>query len=248
MISYYFHPLMKYILSIVVLLSCTVLHGQDAKYRFSFGCDFEGIFDSTKITRIELDNCLTLLWPGSSRLVDDAVILDLKDTIKLNVDSLDKDFNTEYSHLKNLDIAKSAFWQTYRQKELIALKDLYKLVRITSQAYQNPCILNQYKAKDSSIAKYQAALCKGGATSLTVWKEMEEEHCKKNGDPNRCFQEFLEMYNSPDRLLYAKLEVISFGWWNSCLNYLHSPDNPTSDDYFKLFKKVETIGNCDDTD
>ena len=80
-----------------------------------------------------------------------------------------------------------------------------------------------------------------------AWREVNEESRTKNADPERLKRIFESQMRSPDRMRYALLEVMTFGWSN-CANELIEyvvHDETPPEEYKKLFTKVRTI-KCDE--
>ena len=211
-------------------------------------CSYEGTYDTTKITKIELENIYKLGFSMYFNIETEATVFSdrLQDIPKLSIDSLNKEYGTKIIQLKKLDIGKSSYWEGIRQKTLIELKQAYELKKTTIQGYFNPCFLLQYTGvgADSCITKYADALCQGGDKLIAVWKELVEEQCKKNDDPDKLRNQFNGSYNSPQRMLFAKNEVMVFGWWNCANAGIQYVENASEDEYLKLFKKVKNPG-CD---
>jgi hypothetical protein len=54
-------------------------------------------------------------------------------------------------------------------------------------------------------------LIAGGQKLLIAWKELIELQMKTNADPQRVLREYTEARNSPDSLVYARMEIMTFG-------------------------------------
>ncbi|MEZ5422282.1 MAG: hypothetical protein R2682_04220 [Pyrinomonadaceae bacterium] len=52
---------------------------------------------------------------------------------------------------------------------------------------------------------------------LNAWRALTEEQAKKNADPARIRREYEAQLASSDRMKFALVEVMTFGWWN-CAN------------------------------
>ena len=238
------------ILLLAVLLLCSALAAaQTKKFRWTTElCEFEGTYDAKKYTEAQLRNTQELLASlGTVPLFTETTAWKYNDIKKLSIEELDREYKQKSEKLKNLDIVKSEYWETIRQNKLKETEQVYKLSRITIQAYTNPAILKQYTPAEACVKKYADPLINGGDDLLKVWREVNEESRKRNGNPERVRMIFERKYNSPDKLKYALLEVMSFGWWN-CANdtieYVVADEKP-HEEFNKLFKKVKTI-YCDE--
>ena len=50
-----------------------------------------------------------------------------------------------------------------------------------------------------------------------AWLALHEIKKSKNNNPEKLERKFLEQMNSLERMEYARLELMKFGWWN-CAN------------------------------
>lgn len=233
----------------VFVLFGTTTFAQAKKFRWTTElCEFEGTYDSTKYTEAQLRNTQKLLSSlGVVPLFTDSTVGSYGDIKNLSLDELDKEYEMSFNELKNLEIVKTEYWETLRQKKLKEMEQSYKLKRITIQAYTNPGLLKQYTGAGVCVKKYADPIINGGNELLKAWRAVNEESRKTNGAPERVRRIFEQEYNSPDKLKYALIEVMAFGWWN-CANhtieYVEFDENYEKN-YRKLFKRVKTI-YCDE--
>jgi hypothetical protein len=103
-----------------------------------------------------------------------------------------------------------------------------------------------YSLVDSTCIFYRDALISGGQKMLDAWVVLNENLKKKNGDPEKLQRKFDEQFNSVNRLDYARLELMSFGWWSSANRLIfHIMDSGEFEAEFKkLFIKVKC--ECDE--
>jgi hypothetical protein len=115
------------------------------------------------------------------------------------------------------------------------------------QAYNDPRVLGQYKEAPACKTKYADPLIKGGEDLLNAWRMVNERSRKRNSDPDRVRREYEKKLASPDRMQFAFIEVIGFGWYNCAIALIDhvSYDEKPAIEFKKLFKKVKTIG-CDE--
>jgi hypothetical protein len=236
-------------IAILILCSALMLSAQTKKFRWTTDlCEFEGTYDAKKYTEAQLRNTQELLASvGSIPLSTEITAWNYDDIKKFSVEELDREYKQKSEKLKNLDIVKSEYWETMRQNKLKETEQSYKLSRLTIQAYTNPAILKQNNSAPACVKKYAGPLINGGNDLLKVWRQVNEESRKRNGDPERVRKIFDQEYDSPDKLKYALVEVMSFGWWN-CANetieYVVS-DGEQHEKFNQLFKNVKTI-YCDE--
>ena len=129
---------------------------------------------------------------------------------------------------------------------LAELEGSYQLRKITIEAYKDPQVLlnNQFT---NYCKQYAEALSSNDSTKrLSTWKKLAEEQKEKNGNPEFFMKNFQEKFNSANKLVYAKIELMAFGWWN-CANHQipHiDRDGGMEEEFNKLFTNIKSA--CDE--
>lgn len=223
--------------------------GQIVQYEWTNGlCYFSGEYDSTKISKEELNDTYSLCCADSAvnYLEVPGLAWRPSQIDSLNLTSLDKEYDIKSKRLKEMKLIKTPFWEEQRQYKIESLKEMYRFKQIAIQAYKNPSILKEYPLGDSCF-EYADAIIAGGDSMLNEWKRMRLKHCETNGDPKWCYDEYyLKRYNSSERLIWAKLDLMMFGWWNCTCRFLkfNEPNGKAEEEFEKLFQNVKE--NCDD--
>lgn len=211
-------------------------------------CEIEGTYDSSKYTEAQLRNTLKLYQSiGSTPLSTYYTVFKYEDIKKLSVTKLDTEYKQKIEELKNLDIVKTAYWETIRQEKLKEIEQSYKLGRLTIQSYENPVVLRQAENVGECRENFAEPLILGGDSLLNAWKVVNEINKSRNCCPENLQQKFDEQFNSPDKFKYAVVEVTGFGWWN-CVNakrYHVNSEESQQKNFDKLFKKIKEI-SCDE--
>lgn len=235
----------KAILSSFILFFCLLTYSQNAKFSYwSDGCDCIGQFDSTKITRTQLQNTYEVLWnapnieySGTTSTPDKVSLLD--------TELLWEECNERINLLKTLDFIDDPFWNQLKQKQINYYKATCLLREYTIRAYSNPEVLLKYDLVDEKCIYYRDILIQGGQKMIDAWKNYEKEWIERNGYAEFHQREYEQKYNSPQREDYARLTLMIYGWWNSanhCLPHLESPTKFTSE-FNRLFNDLEC--ECD---
>ncbi len=237
------------ILLIAILILCqTAAFAQTKKFRWATElCEFEGTYDAKKYTVAQLKNTVKLFAPESFDIQTDVTAWKYEEIKNLNVAALDKEYESKSIALKKLDIVKSAYWGSLRERKLKELKQVYELSRLTMLGYDEPAKLKEAAFAESCVVKYANPLILGGDELLAIWEDVNKDSRRKNGDPERIKKIFEAEYDSPDRFKFARVEVMSFGFWN-CANSLierEEYDGTHEEEFKKLFKRTKTIF-CDE--
>jgi len=233
------------ILLIAILAFCnTYAFAQTKKFRWGTDfCLFESTYDAKKYTEAQLKDTAKLFYLDFFPNTINAAPFKYADIEKLNVATLDKEYETRVKALKRLNIVKGKYWETLRQKQLKELEQVYQLSRATILGYANPARLRDVTFADACVQKYVSPLANGGDDLLAVWREVNEEMRKGHSKPNLVKKEFEEELNSPEKFQYAQVEVMAFGWWN-CANALIDRENKYIEnerEFKKLFRRTKTV-------
>jgi hypothetical protein len=209
-------------------------------------CLYEGGFDSSKYTSEQLDNTYRLWFSSDFILETESTAWTIEDVKKLSIDELNNEFEQKHNALKNLNVVNVKYWKNLKEKQLKELEQVYHLKKVTILAYRNPSVLKDYALADSCLNKYYPALHDGGEKLLQAWKTLNEEKRKSNANPERLKGVFMTQYASPDKYKYARLEIMSFGWWNCAnISIAYVNHDNEAEMFKKLFVKI-TKEECED--
>lgn len=238
-----------FLITILILSSAAAASfAQTRKFRWTTElCEFEGAYNAKKYTAAKLRNTLKLFAPESFNIEADATPQTFEGIKRLQIDALDKEYNLKSTALKNLDIVKSKYWEALRQRKLNELEQVYRLSRVTMQAYDNPVLLKEYSSAASCVKIYANPLINGGDELLGTWRKVNEDLRRKNASPERLRNIFDQQYSSPDKYKYARIEVMTFGWWNCANEFIEYEEGYErhEKEFKKLFTRVKTVG-CDE--
>jgi hypothetical protein len=168
------------------------------------------------------------------------------DIDRLDVTKLDIEYELKSAELRALNIVREPYWQDLRTRMLSEMKQFYELSRVATLGYRTPRKLLDYGQAPACNTKYAAPVIAGGDELMAAWVRVNVDSRARNGDPEFVRRKFEEQRASPDRVLFATVEVITFGWWN-CANetieYIDS-DGTSEREFKKLFIRVKRL-SCD---
>ncbi len=182
-------------------------------------CQYSGTYDTRRFTENQLKNTVQLLQPGAFDLPVSGTVWKHSEIANLDIGALDRQYEELKSRLEQLDIVPVEDWNQVRQRLLDELGRVYRLTRITWQAYLRPVVLRDYPGAEECKTLYAEPLIEGGEKLLEAWRRVNENSRKNNVDPDRLRRIFEEQDASPDRMKFALVETMAFGWWN-CANAL----------------------------
>ena len=109
------------------------------------------------------------------------------------------------------------------------------------QAFEDPAALLNNRFSKSCERFVTALNSTDTSVLLTTWKSFCEELKTKNGSPETFMAKFYEKYNSPQKLVYAKIDLLTFGWGNCANNstFHVASDGKAEKAFEKLFSNVK---------
>jgi hypothetical protein len=229
------------IVTSLILICSGSLFAQTKTFKWdSVLCGYEGTYDSSKYTETQLKNTQELMASiGSISLFTDATAGKPDEVQNLSVEKLEKEYREKSSRLKSLELVRSDFWENIRQRKLKEIEQWYELKKITIQAYQNPALLKNFKQAEFCLNFYAEPLIQGGDYLAATWLKVNMDSRSKNASPQRLKGIFDSQNISPERLQYARVEVMRFGWWNCAIRALDMIDSP--DEFLEIEKNFKGL-------
>jgi hypothetical protein len=163
---------------------------------------------------------------------------------------LRREYDSLATGLRQADVVPTAFWRQIQQLRLRELDENYQLARFALAGYHTPASL-LHNAYSSSCRQYAEALASTDtAVVLHAWRQLIDEQKRHNGAPELLEERFIQEAASPDRLRYAKLQLMTFGWYNCAISHTKYSDlhdrYQLQQRYHQLFKSVKS--ECEDVD
>jgi len=242
---------MKLLLLFALLFTTIPVHSQIKTFKWSDElCEYSGTYNSKKYSEVKLRNTQRLLF-GQDLKLDSvgATVWKYEDIAKLDPASLEIKYNDLIDELEHFEYVSTPFTDAVLAARLKETRQLYQLIRTTMAAYNDPAVIRKYQGAEACKLNYGEPIIAGGETLVAAWKRVNLESQSKNGDPGRLQQRWDEENASPDRMKFALVETMSFGWWN-CANqeikYADESFGSRADKEFKkLFIRTRTI-RCDE--
>ena len=243
---------MKHLLiAFTVLIITGTATAQKAVYKWDDElCSYEGIYDSKKITRELISNCQRLVLKQDFDVTVMPAVFKPADTSRLRPEALEEEFTRVNTALKKLVLPATPFWQNFKAAKLKEQQQRYEFHRVYFKAYKDVNALKTYQSKNPDVERHARALIAGGDSLLQDWHALTKEGAARNSDPNRIMQEYKAQLESPERLRYAFVYVIAFGWGNSANSVIETPADIYSPEtiqkeWKKLFLSTKTI-HCEE--
>ena len=212
-------------------------------------CEYSGTYDPARYSRTEIEDTHKLYQMVGMPLNFQRTVWNYSEIEGLDPAELDKEYNAKRELLLGLRLVRSEYWENARAAKLMELEQVYRLSYVTVRAYREPAVLREYEGAAECKTKYAEPIIAGGERLIDAWRSVNKDSQTRNADPDRLQREFDQQNASPDRLKFALVETMAFGWWN-CANesiqYDQSDSDGSRDEEFKkLFTNVKTLG-CDE--
>ena len=211
-------------------------------------CSVTGTYDAKKYSETQLRNTLSLFTFTDSEADVSMTVWKYEDIAKLDIAAYRRQYEQRSRRLRELDIVRSPYWESLRQERLKEMEQVYELTRTTAVAYTKPEVLKDFPRAETCKMKYARPLIAGGDSLVNAWREVNLSSQKVNADPKRLQDRFDRENASPDRLKFALVETMNFGWWNCAVALVERPqranDGGADEEFRKLFKRVRQT--CDE--
>lgn len=210
-------------------------------------CEMSGTYNAKKVSQRRLNDTVKLMRQYSSMgLATSATVFKPEDLPSLNVAELDAEYKQKSAEVAALQVIASPFWIERQKEKLAELKQYYELSRITMRGHADPRVLLEFPGADKCKTRYARPLIAGGDALLNAWRILNEDSRKRNADPERIRREYESQLASADRMKYALVEVMTFGWWNCAnesIDYVQQ-DGSQEREFEKQFTRIRR--ECDE--
>ncbi len=233
---------MKRLLVFLLLLSSAQFAGaQTDVFTWEEGMTkYNGTFDPKIQSKENLGRIYDYLVEAPANIFEVATVWTINQMDSTFLNPLDSVFRLNKAMLNSIVLPEGAFWKDLKAKRMTELEQFYFAKRLEILSYTNPSILDNEKY--SYCSKYAHALNGTEEELLSAWKTLHEEQKKKNSSPETLEARYLSELSSENNLLYAKLNVTVYGWWN-CVNeqlpYVQDSNGHIMKEFRKLFLQTE---------
>ena len=179
-------------------------------------CQYESYFDSTKISRQQLDNAYSLIIQNDFLNIGRFATY-ISDIEKLNIDTLTFNYKKNKNYIKNMLLPDITPFDSIRKVALNEIEMVYKGNLAVYKALINKDYDDALRlSPPNTDAKfYVESIIEGGDSLYNAWKKITEKIASNNGEPERVWEKFHKQYNSDYWDIYARLDIMNFGWWNT---------------------------------
>lgn len=231
---------MKHILKIFIFVLLPFMSiGQSDMFEWGEGLTYyTGKFDTTEYSLEEIETIYNYLYSPSSEMLTVGNIWKIEQMDTATTTPIDNYYKNTFHFLETMRVPEGEFWDSLLLLRKREHYEVCNIKRLFILAIKDPQILFQhYHVECSSEIK---ALNGDSTSLLNAWYELKERQKLNNCCPENVEKEYLSKYNSNNRLKHARLELMTYGWWN-CMNqfvYHHTDYARIEDEFQKLFISV----------
>jgi len=209
-------------------------------YRWATGlCDYQGNYNPQKISENQLKNTYDLCFTFSGiSLETDGTANNPEDIKKLSIPTLTQEYKKKRAYYIAMEIVDLPYWQNLRMLRIQELDDEFYLKKITIESYNNPSILKTSRYAKTCPDVIDALNSKDEQTLLNFWKRFVTKYHKEHQLPQSYIDKFNKENASEQKLIYAKIELINYGWWNAANEQLRRVEQ--TEEMSKSFEKLFT--------
>lgn len=216
-------------------------------------CENTGYYNRGSYTNAQLRDTYELV--SSTSNLPSTTVFELKDYRDATFIKAGRDLQHVYDsmslRLRSLKVVPTPFWQKMKRLRILALNESYRLHHAALSGYFQPSTLLQDPTYGHCKTYGDALSTTDTLMVLNTWRKLVDAQKEDNGDPDRLEQEFAYESSSPDRMKYARITLMTFGWFNCAVkqckyNNLDDQYRP-GQQFEKLFQRI-TTSDCADTD
>lgn len=241
---------MKLIILLIFSLSFVSASAQVKSFKWTDElCEYTGTYDSKKYNEVKLRNTQRLLLSQDFSLTSvDATVWKYEEIAKLDPTGAEKRYKELIDELEHFEYISTPFTDAVLAARLREIRQVYQLIRTTMAAYTDPTVIRKYQGAEACKLNYGEPLIEGGDSLIAAWRKVNLNSQSVNADPARLQRRWDEQNASPDRLKFALVETMSFGWWNCANREVKYADEEFGAKADKEFRKffVRVRETCDE--
>lgn len=231
---------------LIFVVSCMIYFSCFSQVQLNWyegSCLKTGQIDTTKYTYTEAQN-IYYFFVDAAEMQQPFLMDELKDTSKINLKNIQEECKQYLQSYHALQLPASSIWEKYRKEKIESIKRGCYLKEIAVISIETP---KKFKPKGTSkvCLKYSNTIRKGGKKLLESWKEIHRSELINALDSVAIEKDFQRKWQHVDKLKFARLEVLKYGWWNCIRNEDQSTLNQIEikKEFEKLFTSISTSCN-----
>ena len=239
----------------IALLSSSSLFGQLATFEWDDECcHIVGTFDSTEVSRVQLQDALDLFGLNNYTRINNTPLLFKPYSLEEHQSQWDayKIEEVKIVHrIMNCTLPKGTLWEKALNEELEELHSIrglyfaeyiallendYTYLRLLSGHDQNPL-----------LEEYVDALTGTDEVFLAMFEKHTKRMAAKNGDPQGIFDQAKDLLKEENWRELASINMLTYGWHNEANHGIkrHEEWKTYQNLFLPLFKHIEYTDCCE---
>jgi hypothetical protein len=239
----------------IALLSSASLFGQLATFEWDDECcHVVGTFDSTEVSRVQLQDALDLFGLNNYTRINNTPLLFKPYSLEEHQSQWDayKIEEVKIVHrIMNCTLPKGTLWEKALNEELEELHSIrglyfaeyiallendYTYLRLLSGHDQNPL-----------LEEYVEALTGTDEVFLAMFEKHTKRMAAKNGDPQGIFDQAKDLLKEENWRELASINMLTYGWHNEANHGIkrHEEWKTYQNLFLPLFKHIEYTDCCE---
>jgi hypothetical protein len=239
----------------IALLSSSSLFGQLATFEWDDECcHVVGTFDSTEVSRVQLQDALDLFGLNNYTRINNTPLLFKPYSLEEHQSQWDAYKIEEVKivpRIMNCSLPEGTLWEKALNEELeelhsdrglyfaeyiALLENDYTYLRLLSGHDQNPL-----------LEEYVEALTGTDEVFLAMFEQHTKRMAAKNGDPQRIFDQAKDLLKEKNWRELASINMLTYGWHNEANQGIkrHEEWKTYQNLFLPLFKHIEYTDCCE---
>lgn len=239
----------------IALLSGSSLFGQTVKFEWIDDCcTLVGTFDSTEVSRIQLQNALDLFGIHSFSYIEHTPLLSKPQSKELQVSKFFlflHEIEEKFEKLTALELPVGTLFQEALIKEMLELYDRSVLATVLFGALIDEDFDQLRKLpwhnENRMLEQYVSALTGSDKHLIEIFQGLAIKRAARNGDSKSVLDQANIMLKAENWRELLSIEIITYGWYNEAINgiQVHEEEQTYNELFLPLFQEIEFVDCCD---
>lgn len=239
----------------IALLSGSSLFGQTVKFEWIDDCcTLVGTFDSTEVSRIQLQNTLDLFGINSFSYIEHTPLLSKPQSKELQVSKFFlflHEIEEKFEKLTALELPVGTLFQEALIKEMLELYDRSVLATVLFGALIDEDFDQLRKLpwhnENRMLEQYVSALTGSDKHLIEIFQGLAIKRAARNGDSKSVLDQANIMLKAENWRELLSIEIITYGWYNEAINgiQVHEEEQTYNELFLPLFQEIEFVDCCD---
>lgn len=193
-----------------------------------------GKFDTSKYSLNEIETIYNYLHTPSSQMFTVGTIWKIEQMDTATTAPIEHYYQKSMRVLESMKIPSGLFWDSLLQLRKREIYEVCEDNKLFVLAIHNPSIL--YENYQTKCAEEIIALNGDSLQLLQAWYKLKERQKLNNCCPDKLEKEYQFKFRSKDKLKYARLELMQYGWGNCMNQFVYHPT-----DYLRIEQEFQKL-------